>query len=201
MEAKFARDSAVRQIEPGNGFSDDAVRARRFGGHLRGGIAVEHIVGGERPIARPRAGRAYDIALVDDERLERFPQPCRGGGEIDRPRFGTRVAQRSAGLLHRQAPRSHRFVGTRRCRRRNHPHARDRDVELFRGDLRQRRQNALPDLDFARKDFDEAIGAEAEPLRESSIPAEAPGQRRGRGSAAHGADPPTAFNTARTIRL
>ena len=85
-------EDLVRQIEAGNGFTDDAVRVRRLGGHLRGRIAVEKVVGGERPITRPRAAHAHDIAVVDDERLDRFAQPRRCGGEIDRPGFGTRMS-------------------------------------------------------------------------------------------------------------
>ena len=74
----------------------------------------------------------------------------RRDGEIDRARFGARVAQRRAAILDRQAARGHAprrdCVGVAAARMRTRV---ERDIELFRRDLRQRGQDALAELDLA----------------------------------------------------
>ena len=129
--------------------------------------------------------------------------------QIDRAGFGARMAQRGARILHRQAARGHRLVGTHRRRRAHHAHLRERNIELFRRDLRQRGQDALADLDLAREHLDVSIGVEPEPLRESPIHAQTPGQWRAGNGAARGIEGVihaasgglAARSTARTTRL
>ncbi len=50
------------------------------------------------------------------------------------------------------------------------------DVELVGGDLAQRRQNALTELDLAREDGDAAIRVDADPTIERAVVIEAAGQ-------------------------
>src|SRR5439155_16132501 len=207
-KARPAKD-LVAQIQTRDRRTDDAMRAGWLGRHLSGRIAVEQIVVDELPIARLSTGRADDAAVVDTERFDRSTEPRRSGIEIDRTGFSTRMAQSSARLLHRQAARGDRLVGTHRCRRRHHAHLVERDVEFFRHDLRQRGQDSLADLDFAREYLDVSFDAELEPLREPPIYAQAPGRRRGGNCATreiegriHATSRATAArSTARTIRL
>ena len=182
---------------------------RRLGCDLSGGFAIEQCGVGKLPVARPGAVRADNVAVVDRERFDRGVQPRRGDPQVDRAGFGACVAQRGTRLLHRQAARGRRLVGTHQSRRAHHAHLRERNIELFRRDLRQRGEDTLADLDLAREHFDVAIGVEPEPLRESPIHAQTPGQwRAGNGAARRieraihdGSGGLAARSTARTTRL
>ena len=77
------------------------------------------------------------------------PRRSAGGGKKDLPHFGTDMANRAAGLLHRQAAGGDAFVGTAGRGGADHPHAADVDVEFVGGDLGQRGDDALPDLHLA----------------------------------------------------
>ena len=70
--------------------------------------------------------------------------------------------------------------------RRHHAHARKCDIELLGDNLRQRGEDALADLDLARGNLDEALGAKAQPLREAPVDAQASGQGRTGGHALAG---------------
>ncbi len=64
--------------------------------------------------------------------------------------FGAGRAQRAAGMLDGQTARGDAFVRAGGRRGAHHLHAADIDIELVGGDLRQRGDDALPDLDLAR---------------------------------------------------
>ncbi len=66
-----------------------------------------------------------------------------------RPQCCARFAQRTAGILHRQAARGHAFVGTVVGIDRQQAHAPDRHAEAVGDDLRQRRVQPLAELDLA----------------------------------------------------
>ena len=50
------------------------------------------------------------------------------------------------------------------------------DVELVGDDLRERREDALADLDLAGEHLDDAVGAQPQPLRQAAIGLQAAGQ-------------------------
>ena len=97
-----------------------------------------------------------------------------------------------------KAPAGRRVAGTGAARL---------HIELVRGDLRQGRQDPLPDLDLSGRDLDRAVGGEAQPAREARSRAQAAreGARRLPGGCrrgGHAARPSRAARrTARTMRF
>src|SRR5439155_221403 len=72
-------------------------------------------------------------------------------------------AQPFAALLDRHAARGVALVRAVRRARRHDAHALESDVELFRGNLRERGMDALPELHLAARDPHRAVALEADP--------------------------------------
>src|SRR5581483_10684259 len=89
------------------------------------------------------------------------------------------------------------LVGARCRRHRLHADALEADVELVGGDLRQRSDDPLADLDLAGAHLDEPARIEAQPARKPRVGLEVDGKlRRGLHDASL-----AARSTARTMRL
>ena len=78
-------------------------------------------------------------------------------------RASTQAAAARAPVLHRQAARGHALVGPNARVGRQHLHALDREAEFVGRDLRQRRADALAELDLAGAHPHRAVGVELEP--------------------------------------
>lgn len=164
------------------------------------GILVERDVARQLPIAGPDIAGTRDRAVIDIEPRGIDAEAFRRRGEEALAHFGANMSQRAAGLLDRKAARGDAFVRAGCGRGADHFDAADIDVELVRGDLGQRRDDALADLDLAGRDRDAAVAGEPHPGRQSWIGHEADRQFRRRGR--HGlAISEAARSTARTMRL
>ena len=106
------------------------------------------------------------------------PSLWRGELEQDLARLGAGEAQRRAALLDRLAARGLPSFGVRAGVAGDHVDARERHVELFGRDLRERGEDALPELDLAGEHRDRAVGVDAEPGIEHAVAVEAAGQPR-----------------------
>ena len=104
----------------------------------------------------------------------------------DGAHFRRRQPQRGAGILDRLRAGGHALVRRAAGIAGNHGHARQRQVEFLRGDLRQRRQDPLPQLDLAGEHGRGAVGIDADPGVERPVVVQAAGQRRGGCCAAAG---------------
>src|SRR5882762_2608171 len=89
------------------------------------------------------------------------------------------AAQRGAAVLDRLAAGGLAFVRSERGVAVDDIDALQIDVELVGGDLRERRADALPQLDLAGEDRDRAVGVDAQPGIEHAVVVEAPGERGG----------------------
>ena len=121
--------------------------------------------------------------------LDSDAQTIGRGGKKDLPDLGAGLPDRAARLLDREAARGDAFVRARRRRGADHLHAGDIDIEFVGGDLRQRGDDALPDLHLARRDRHLSIAGEISPMTTvSGSPTRLTGNFGGaEGAAGHGA--------------
>ena len=148
-EARLA-ENLVGKIDPQRRRSGQAPGCRRLGDDAGGGIACQQAVVGKLPIAGAQVAGPGDGAILDAEILGRHTKSLRRYLEIDRACLSRRIAHGRARLLDRQAARGGALVGalspspprTMRMRSRSH-------VQLVGSDLRQRRDDALAELDLA----------------------------------------------------
>ena len=168
-KARLAGD-LVGNVETLHGAADDMVGAGKFGFNLAGGLAIEQVVIGERPVSGQPVGAAHAYGAVGDFEVgERHFEPRCRGLEVNGARLGAGVAQRGARFLHRHAARGHLLVGAGGGACGHHAHPCKGDVEFLGGDLRQRGDDALADFDLARIDRHIAVGVEFEPLAELAV--------------------------------
>jgi len=142
----------ARDVQARDALADDAVTA---GGLRRGGtgrVAFEQAVVGHVPVARRGRAPIADLSVGDVQLERRHAEAPRGVLDQDRARFRAGDPQRAAAVLDRQAPRGDALVGARRRRRRHDADAFERDVQLVCGDLSERGEYALAQLDLARRD-------------------------------------------------
>ena len=94
-----------------------------------------------------------------------MPTPRRSDAarEEDLPDLSAGLPDRAAGLLHGKTARGDPFIGTACRRRADHLHAADIDIEFVGGDLGQRGDDALSDLDLSRRDRHLAFRREPDP--------------------------------------
>ena len=133
---------------------------------------------GQRPVILPGRLAVTGDRAVLDRQIRRAAQPSCCGGVVEKQRayLGAGEAQRDAAELDRLAARRVALVrGQRRCRRSAAVDALGRNVELLGRDLSHRRQNALADLDPARRDGDPPRRVEPHPLIEPRIVRQQPG--------------------------
>ena len=137
--------------------------AAGFGTALQRRVAVERDFIGEFPVTRLHVAGPGDRAVADIERGRRDAEPIGCGGKEDLPDLGAGLADGASGLLDRKASRGHAFVRACRGRGADHLHAADIDIEFVGGDLRQRRDDALSDLDLAGRQRQLSLGGEFDP--------------------------------------
>ena len=204
----------VRKIEPRRRLADDPVRIRRTRRDLPRRFAIEKARVGELPVARPPSVIGRDHAALHRHCGNRDAEPFGGGVDDDRPRLRAGVAQGRPRLLDRKTAGGDRFVGARPRNGGHHAHLIQCDIELVGDDLRQRRDDPLPDLDLARSHLDESRGAKTQPLVQPAVDLQAARQLRRRAGRFAG-EPDreihcvcvstlaaaAARSTARTIRL
>ena len=164
-------------IETRDRLADDSVQAGRLRPHRRGRLALEierrhQLRIGDRP-----AVRRADHAVRDAERIRAHPEPRRGELDQHAAHLGRRHAQRRAGVLHRLRARGHALVRRAPGVARDNRDARERQVELFRRDLPQRREDALAELHLAGEHRRAAVGIDPDPGIEHPVAAEAAWQR------------------------
>ena len=101
-------------------------------------------------------------------------------GEIDQHRahLGAGQAQRRAAVLDRLTAGGLPLVGRQRGVGRKDLHPRRREIELLGGDLPERGQDALPELDLAGVDRGVAVAADPDPGLQRTIVVEAARQPR-----------------------
>ena len=99
------------------------------------------------------------------------------GGSIEKQRthFGADQPDRGAADRDRIAARGEAFRRADVGLSRHEPHLLEGEIEFLGGDLSERGEDALPDLDFAGENLDPAVGAKFQPLRQTPIGAETPG--------------------------
>ena len=165
-ECRAAGDFA-RNIETRNGFPDDLVSGGRFRRRLGTRFAVE--IGIEIAVTDLASVRRRDRAVGNRQLVRRHAEPL--GGEIDQDRahFGGGHAQRRAAVLDRLATGGLSLVRRLTGIAGDHLDAGQRQIELFGCDLRERGEDALPQLDLAGEDGRGAVGIDADPTVEPAI--------------------------------
>ena len=106
--------------------------------------------------------RAYP-AVLDHQAVGRHVETRRGHADQYLAHLRRRIHDRGAAVLHRIAARGVALVGRARCVSGDQPDACRADDELFRGELNERRLDALPELDLAGKDGDGSVRVDANP--------------------------------------
>src|SRR5262249_2832989 len=93
--------------------------------------------------------------------------------------FGTGLLQRAATLDGRSAASRDALVGTAGCVGGDHADACVVDVQLFCGDLGERRDDPLADLDLSGSNLDHAVRLDRNPTIETDVARETWGKRSG----------------------
>src|SRR5262249_24922329 len=140
----------VREIEPRQAPSYDAIARRRLGKSGAGRRASEIDLAGHRPVVlADRAPRAQEASILDRERLDWAGEAARHMRKKQRAHLGARQANRAARYGDGVAARGEAL--RRACRRlpRYDAQALRLHVELLGGDLRERGEHALADFDLA----------------------------------------------------
>ena len=153
-----------RQVAPRRAGADDAVGRRRLQRRRARDLALDVR---QLPVG-DAAARAADRAVVDRELGRLAPSTLRRAAEHQRAQLGAGHAQRLAALLDRQAAGGHAFVRAVGGARRQHADSRKIDTQLLGGDLRQRGEDALPELDLAARDRHRAVALEVHALRQAA---------------------------------
>src|SRR5262249_6777580 len=142
------------------------------------GLTLEIGLTGKMSVADLAAVRRRYDAVADLERIGGDPEALGRKLEQHGAHLGAGEAQRRAAVLDRLAARGLPFVWRAAGISRNHGHMRERHVELLGGDLGERRDDALAELDLAGEDSDPAVGADAQPGIEHPVGFEAARQPR-----------------------
>ncbi len=156
-------ENLVGNIQPLHGVSGKAAARRCFGHRARGGMTVERNFAREFPVAGADIAGPGNGAIDDIERIGSDTEAVGRGNQENLPDFGADLPDRAPRLLHGKTAGSDTFIGTARRRCANHLHAGDIDIKLVGGDLGQRRHDALPDLDLARRDRHLSLRRDADP--------------------------------------
>ena len=169
VDEALPRKHLVGNVEPPHRVACQRTLLDRFLRDTRRCIAIQRNLAGQLPIARPHIAGAGDGTVFDAERVDGGSQSIRCRREKNMPDLRAGVPQCAAGLLDRQAPRGDALIGARRRRGANHPHAGHVDIEFVGGDLRQRGDDALSDLDLAGRDRHLSVRRKLQPRRQSWI--------------------------------
>ena len=144
-----------RQVAPRRAAADQAIGRCRLERRGARDLALDVR---EIPVGDAALGTA-DGAVFDRQLMGSCLENRRGAPEHQRAQLGARHAQRLAAILDRQAAGGHAFVRAVGGARRKDANSLQIDIQLFGGDLRKRREDALPELDLAARDGDRAVGA------------------------------------------
>ena len=164
-------------VEARDRLTDDSVHAGGLWSHRGGRLALEVERRRQLGIGNPLAVRRADDAIRDAERIRAHLQPRRGKLDQDAAHFRRGEPQRGAGIFDRLRAGGHAFVRRAAGVAGDHGNARERQVELFGRDLRQRRHDPLPQLDLAGEHGRAAVRVDADPGIEHAVAAKAAGQR------------------------
>ena len=206
MDVTGPAGELVGQVEPCDVGADDVVGRDGFRCRVTAGGSVQQGVVRQLPVAGGRAVGAADPAVLDREVFLRHGEFVGGDRDVQVPDFGAHLPKRGTGMLDGQATRGVALIGAEMSCRRGHPDAGHVDIQLLGGDLSERREHALAQLDLAGTDFDDtvsplyAVTDDPQPVTEAGIGRE----RRRQSSHGHEAAvriSAAAFNTARTTRL
>ena len=182
----------VGHVDAGQGAPHHSVVGGRLGRGTGLEVTVQRHRRGQLPVADAAPVGRGDAAVGHRQLAGGNGQPGGGLREEQRPHLGAHGAQRTARVHDRQAARGVGLVGADVGGSRHHADAAGVDVELLGDDLRERRQQALAELDLARADGDGAVGPDGQPAVQAGCRAET-----GIGHAPH----VLAQSTARTMRL
>ena len=155
----------VRQVEARDIGADDAVRRRRLRLGQAAHRTIQQPVVGEFPVRRGAPVASGDGAVPHGQRGRKHPPAAGRDVQVDRSGLRGDHPQRGTGMLNRQTPGGVPLVGTESCRRRDHTHACDVDVELLGDDLGKRGEHTLPEFHLARPDVHDpgSTGCSANP--------------------------------------
>jgi hypothetical protein len=117
-----------------------------------------------------------DHAVVHRQLVNRNIEASRRFAQQQPTCFRAGMAQRASAVIRRAARGSVAFIGRGERIDRRHANARELDVELLGGNLRERRDDALSDLDLACEDRYRTVGLETHPLVEAPIRLEIAGE-------------------------
>ena len=189
--AEFGAD-----VAPCHAFSHDRVLCAGLGRRAAGGRAREAHLAGEVPVAGRKIGsRQLDRAVVHAQFGGAHLEAARGFFDEQLAHLGAGEPHRGAADLDRLAAGGVPLVG-RAARVAGHDREpRQRNIQLFGGDLRDGGDDALAEFDLAAEHGDRAVGVEAHPAVEPRIGLEALRQDRGAHRAA-----PAARLIARRMR-
>ncbi len=151
---------------------------RRLRRAFRTGFAIEIDARCEFAVGDLAAVRRRDHAVGDRELIARHTEALGGEIEQDRPHLRARHAQRGAAVLDRLAAGGLAFVRRLAGIAGDHLDACEREVEFLGRDLRQRGQDALPELDLAGEDRGAAVRADADPAIKPAVGLQAAGETR-----------------------
>ena len=165
-----------RDIQSSNGLSHDLVARCRLRRDLRGGLTLEIERLNQFAIADLAAVGRGDRAVRNGQLICRCAEPLRCEIDQDRAHFGGSHAQCRAAVFDREAARCMALV--RRLARvaRDHLDPGQRQIEFFGHDLRERGEDALPQLHLAGENGRAAIGIDADPSVEPAIVLQTSGQ-------------------------
>jgi len=171
-ERRAARDLA-RNIETRNRFAHDLVNGgrlrRRFGARFTVEIGIEIAVTDFASVRR------RNHAVGSRQLVHRDAEPLGGEIDQDRARFGGGHAQRRTAVLDRLATGGLSLVRRLPGVAGDHLDAGQRQIELFGRDLRERGDDALPQLHLAGENGRGAVGIDADPPVEPAIVLQTPG--------------------------
>jgi hypothetical protein len=159
-----------RQVEARLALADDPHAVRRLEQGLAGGLACEIHFAGQAPVVDagwPTIPHERPVADIQIGGLASQP-PGRGGGE-QRADLGAGHADRRAGDFRRHGPHGQAFVGDVACRRWDHAHLREREVELIGGHLGERGGDALTVFHPPEGDASATVRLEADPAVKPGI--------------------------------
>jgi len=167
-----------RDVAPRHRAADDAVLCRRLWRRRCGGFAVEIELGCELAVAELAAIGSGDDAVANFQSIAGHAEAF--GRLADQQRAHLRAGQpeRGAALLDRLAAGGIAFVRGLRRVAGNHLHTGERQIELFGGDLCQRRRDTLTQLDLAGEDDRRSVGVDAQPGIEHALVVQATRQFR-----------------------
>ena len=160
----------VGEIEPRQAPPHDAIIRRRLGCCRAARRSGKVDLAGHGPVVlADGAARAQEAAIVDGEGFERARQPVRDTAKEKRAHFGACEANGAARDGDRVAARGETLRRARRRLPRDDAQPLGRHVQLLGGNLRERGEHALADLDLAGRQPHAAALLEADPGREQRI--------------------------------